>query len=99
MTPITKREIEIFECDGVVLVEQAFDEDWLDRLELAVDSIMNSPSPLSREYVKPGEGRFFTDHHMSRRNKIFLDFMVRSPASDIAAAFLQSDQLTLVDEP
>ena len=98
MTLVTEENLAAFERDGVVLVEQAFDADWLDRLETAVDEVMNAPSPLSREYVQTGDGRFFTDHHMSRRNDVFRDFMLSSPASEIAAALLRSDKLNLVDE-
>lgn len=98
MAQISEAQITAFERDGVVLIEQAFSSDWLDRLETAVEEAMNDPSPLSREYVQTGEGRFFTDHHVSRRNDTFRDFMMASPASEIAAALLQSDKLNLVDE-
>ena len=98
MAQISEAQITAFERDGVVLIEQAFSSDWLDRLETAVEEAMNDPSPLSREYVQTGEGRFATHHHMSRRNDTFRDFMMESPASEIAAALLQSDKLNLVDE-
>ncbi|MEE2995995.1 MAG: phytanoyl-CoA dioxygenase family protein [Pseudomonadota bacterium] len=98
MSRVTDADIETFERDGIVLITSAFDANWLDRLEGAVEDVMNNPSPLSREYVQNGEGRFFTDHHMSRRNDIFSDFMLNSPASELAAALLRSDKLNLVDE-
>ena len=98
MTLVTEEQVTAFERDGVVLIEHAFAPDWLDRLETAVDEVMKAPSRLSREYVQTGDGRFFTDHHMSRRNDIFRDFMLNSPASEIAATLLRSDKLNLVDE-
>ncbi|MGB0630715.1 MAG: phytanoyl-CoA dioxygenase family protein [Alphaproteobacteria bacterium] len=98
MSRVAEAQIEAFERDGVVLIEQAFDSTWLDRLEIAVDAVMNDPSPLSREYIKSGDGCFFTDHHMSRRNEIFRAFMLDSPSSEIAATLLRSDKLNLVDE-
>ena len=98
MSMIAEDEIKAFENDGVVCVRGAFSADWLNLLESAVDTIMGDPSPLSREYVQTGDGRFFTDHHMSRRNNAFRRFMMDSPASEIAAALLRSDKLNLVDE-
>ena len=98
MTFVTEQDIKTFEVDGVVLVRSAFKGGWLERLGAAVEDVMNTPSPLSREYIQTGKGRFFTDHHMSRSNTVFHDFMLNSPASEIAAALLRSNKLNLVDE-
>lgn len=98
MTLVSEEMVQAFEADGVILVKGVFSDDWLNRLAVAVDEIMAEPSPLSRDYVQDGEGRFFTDHHMSRRNDVFQDFMMNSPASDVAAGLLRSDKLYLVDE-
>ena len=98
MSPVKQSEIEVFERDGVVLIRSAFDAHWLDELETAVEDVMKNPSSLSREYIQTGNGRFFTDHHMSRYNDSFRRFMLNSPASQIAAALLRSEKLNLVDE-
>ena len=98
MAHVSEEMIEAFEADGVILLKNVFPESWLDRLAVAVDEIMADPSPLSRDYVQDGTGRFFTDHHMSRRNDTFRDFMTNSPAGTVAAALLRSDKLNLVDE-
>lgn len=98
MPNIPEQDVVAFERDGVILLKQVFSDDWLDRLATAVDEIMSDPSPLSREYIQDGNGRFFTDHHMSRRHDVFRDFMMKSPASEVAAALLRSDKLNLVDE-
>jgi len=98
MAHVSEEMIEAFEADGVILLKNVFPESWLDRLAVAVDEIMADPSPLSRDYVQDGAGRFFTDHHMSRRNDTFRDFMTNSPAGAVAAALLRSDKLNLVDE-
>lgn len=98
MTHVSENDVDAFERDGVIRVKQVFSDDWLDRLAIAVDEVMAAPSPLSREYVQDGNGRFFTDHHMSRRHNAFRNFMMESPASEVAAALLRSDKLNLVDE-
>ena len=73
MPNVSEQNIAAFERDGVFLVRQAFTGNWLDKLAIAVDEIMSDPSPLSREYVQDGDGRFFTDHHMSRRQASTFD--------------------------
>lgn len=98
MAEISETDVIAFENDGVVCTRGVFSDDWLNRLEEAVDETMSAPSALSREYVQDGDGRFFTDHHMSRRNDTFRDFMLNSPASAVAATLLRSDKLNLVDE-
>ena len=98
MSQVKQSEIEVFERDGVVPIRSAFDAHWLDELETAVEDVMKNPSSLSREYIQTGNGRFFTDHHMSRYNDSFRRFMLNSPASQIAAALLRSEKLNLVDE-
>lgn len=98
MIKISEQQVSAFERDGVVLVKNIISSRWLDELGFAVDEVMGNPGELSREYVKKGKGRFFTDHHMSRRNKVFRNFVMNSPASPVAAALLRSDKLNLVDE-
>jgi ectoine hydroxylase-related dioxygenase (phytanoyl-CoA dioxygenase family) len=98
MTHVSEEMIEAFEADGVILLKNVFPKSSLDRLAVAVDEIMADPIPLSRDYVQDGAGRFFTDHHMSRRNDTFRDFLTNSPAGTVAAALLRSDKLNLVDE-
>ena len=48
--------------------------------------------------MKDGRGKFFTDHHMHRRNDVFRRFLEESPAAKIAARLLQASKLNLVDE-
>ena len=98
MAVVTEDMIETFERDGVVLVRGAIPSEALDRLEAAIEEVMADPSPLSREYAPDGAGRFFTDHHMSRRNAAFREFMLSSPAGKLAAALLRSGKLNLLDE-
>ena len=98
MSNITDQEISAFERDGVVLIKNIFSSAMLDKISAAVDEIMEDPSEFSREYVKDRNGRVFTDHHMSRRHKVFHNFVMNSPASETAAALLKSDKLNLVDE-
>lgn len=49
-------------------------------------------------FERDGDGRFFTDHHMSRRHDVLRNFMTDSPASEVAAALFRSDKLNLVDK-
>ena len=98
MSETLEKKIEEFEQDGVVLLRNLFSLKWLKKLEKGVEDIMQNPSPISREYMKSRRGRFFTDHHMSKRNSIFYEFLMESPANKTAGKLLKSTKLNLVDE-
>lgn len=96
--PISDETIAAYEADGVVVLRGVFSADWISLLRRAVDQVMEAPGPLSKNYAEPGEGKFFTDHHMHRGNDIFARFMTQSPALDIAGRMLKAGRLNYVDE-
>ncbi|MGH3263956.1 MAG: phytanoyl-CoA dioxygenase family protein [Trebonia sp.] len=98
MTVADRELVETFERDGVVLVRDAFDDGWIDELRKAVDRVMASPGPLSKDYARDGKGKFFTDHQMRRRDEGFRRFLAESPAVALAASLLRAGRLNLVDE-
>ncbi len=87
-----------FRDDGVVLLEGVFSLAWIDLLRVAVDQVLSDPGPMSKDYARDGRGRFFTDHHVHRRNDNFRRFLNDSPAVPIAARIMESGKLNYVDE-
>ena len=98
MSKLLEKKIEEFEKDGVVLLRNLFSLKWLKKLEKGVEDIMQNPSPISREYMKSGSGRFYTDHHMSKRNKKFYDFLMDSPANKTAGKLLKSTSMDQIEK-
>jgi len=98
MTVGGRELVETFERDGVVLLRDAFDDDWIAELSAAVDRVMASPGPLSKDYAKEGKGKFFTDHQMRLRDEGFRRFLADSPAVSLAASLMRASRLNLIDE-
>jgi ectoine hydroxylase-related dioxygenase (phytanoyl-CoA dioxygenase family) len=98
MTAADPELVETFERDGVVVLRGAFDDGWIAELGAAVDRVMATPGPLSKDYAREGRGKFFTDHQMRQRDEGFRRFLADSPAVPLAASLLRSHRLNLVDE-
>ena len=101
---ITREEITEYAENGVVRLRKVFSADWLDALRTGVEQALDSPGPHAEEYAGSG-GRFFGDLDVSRRLDVFRDFVVNSPAAEIAGTIMGAsranffyDQL-LVKEP
>jgi ectoine hydroxylase-related dioxygenase (phytanoyl-CoA dioxygenase family) len=95
---ITDDQVAIFQEDGAVPLYNVFDEKWLALLREGTEQAIAERGPLSKDYAKPGEGSFFTDHHMHRRIEAFRRFTFGSPAAALAARLLGAKRLNLFDE-
>jgi len=84
--------------DGAVCLRQVFNQEWLALLEDGVEASRTSPSELSKDYAKAGEGSFFTDHAMHRRVPQIRDFIADSPIAEIGADLLESEKINLIDD-
>ncbi len=52
--PITEQEIQTFERDGIVVLRQFFDAQWIECLRQWADEDMAAPGRLHQERTKPG---------------------------------------------
>jgi hypothetical protein len=48
LNPITAQDIAQFQTDGVVCLRGMFDQEWITRMQKAVDRIMDAHNPLAR---------------------------------------------------
>ncbi len=99
-------ELEEFERDGAIVLRDVVDSTWIATMREAIEAVLEDPSPMSREYTKPGDpGRYHGDFFLWRRHSAFRAFMADSPLPELAAHLMKSaevyffyDQL-LVKEP
>ena len=96
---------EAFRRDGVVHLEGAF-TGWIDVLRAGVERNMRSPGPYTKEYEPEGsKGCFFGDYCNWARIPEYHDFVLHSPAAQMAARLMDSDtarffhEHVLVKEP
>ena len=68
--------------NGVVKLAGVFSQEWIETLRDATEVAMANPGPLGEEYAK-GEGRFFGDLDVAKRQLPFRNFIHNSPAAEI----------------
>jgi ectoine hydroxylase-related dioxygenase (phytanoyl-CoA dioxygenase family) len=103
---IDAKDIADYRRDGAVCLRDQFDEDWLALLREQTECAMTTPGPNAEEYTQLGKpGRYFGDLDLSQRWPGFRNFVLESPAAEIAGRIMASgkinffyDQL-LVKEP
>lgn len=103
--PITDKQIETFQRDGVCLVKGLF-KDWVETIRAGIERNMTEPGPYASENLKQGEvGRFFDDYCNWDRIPEFEDVVRNSQAGEVAAQLMGSTSVqmfhdhVLVKEP
>ena len=95
---ITKRDVETFRAEGVVLVRGLF-ADHVDAIRDGIDANMREPGPHAAENLGAGEGgRFFDDYCNWTRIPQFEAAIRDSPAAEVAADLMGSDAVQMFHE-
>lgn len=88
---ITEKNIETFEREGAVCLRSVFDSSWLSKLATGLDKNFADPGPDSAVYTREGEpGGFYDDYCNWRRIPEYEDFVLHSPAGEIAGRLTRS---------
>jgi ectoine hydroxylase-related dioxygenase (phytanoyl-CoA dioxygenase family) len=88
---ITESEIAQYQRDGAIVLKGVF-ADWVETLREGVARNMREPGPFGTENVRPGDGggSFFDDYCNWQRIPEFTDFVLHSPAAEIAGRLMHS---------
>ena len=81
--PITEAQIQQYEEDGAICVRGQFDAEWCSHM-LNVCEANNEPDD---------PGHFYIMSYMSRQNSDFEDYILNSPAAEIAARLMRLDEV------
>jgi ectoine hydroxylase-related dioxygenase (phytanoyl-CoA dioxygenase family) len=102
---LTQADIDTYQRDGVVFIKGLF-KDHVDEIRKGIEYNMENPGPYAAENLKEGEGgRFFDDYCNWTRIPEFEHVIRSSPAAEVAADLMQSQQVqvfhdhVLVKEP
>lgn len=88
---ISRQVVDEFERQGAVCLRGVFAHSWLDKLALGVDKNFADPGPDHTVYTRPGEpGGFYDDYCNWQRIDEYRDFVMNSPAAEIAAHLMRS---------
>ncbi len=89
--PIPHAAIAEFERNGAVCLRGLFAGDWLERLADGVAKNFAAPGPYHSVYTQPGApGGFYDDYCNWQRIDEYRDFVLHSPAGEIAARLMGS---------
>ena len=88
---IDETDIEAFKRDGAICLRRAFDPHWLKLIAEGIDKEIAAPGGGFVEQQDRGlPGRFMTDYCPAQRIREFQDYIVNSPAAEIAGRVMQS---------
>ena len=103
---ITEEHIVEYQRDGITVLRNAFSSEWIERMQLASEEVLDKPSVAARvRRAGEREGRFQHDRMLWRNHDDFRAFVFESPAAAIAKAFLRANEVNfyfdhlLVKEP
>jgi ectoine hydroxylase-related dioxygenase (phytanoyl-CoA dioxygenase family) len=89
---ISSEDVARFKNDGAICLRQAFDHEWLDKLSAGVEKNFQAPGPSATQYTEPGKpGGFYDDYCNWQRIPQYRDFIMNSPAGEIAATLVGSN--------
>lgn len=97
--------IAAYREDGVCVLRGAFSPAWVETVAEGVRQALDAPGPHGERYGPAGAERFFGDLDMWTRLAPFRDFVMDSPAAEIAGRTMESSSATflydqmLVKEP
>ncbi len=88
---ISQATVAAYERDGAVCLRGLFDGAWLGKLASGMEKNFADPGPGSTVYTKDGKpGGFYDDYCNWQRIEEYKNFIMESPAGEIAARLMRS---------
>jgi len=85
---ISVEQAQALERDGVVCIRGAFERRWLDVVARGIERELDAPGAGFVEQAAGLPGRFVTDYCAAQRIEEFQDFIVHSPAAELAGRLM-----------
>ncbi|MBX2869775.1 MAG: phytanoyl-CoA dioxygenase family protein [Acidiferrobacterales bacterium] len=96
---ISESLIEEFASNGAVCLRGVFKQSWLDTLSVGMEKNFAAPGPSHTYYTPDGEpGGFYDDYCNWSRFAEYRDFVMESPAAEVAARLMSSRSARLYHE-
>jgi len=91
---ICVNEIDAYHRDGVVLIKDMFDSDWIDVLKRGLTNNCENPTHRARTWDRDAEGRtMFWDSQAWQEVDEYQQFIFKSPAAEIAGKLLKATEI------
>jgi ectoine hydroxylase-related dioxygenase (phytanoyl-CoA dioxygenase family) len=100
LSPVTDQDVADFRRDGVVCLRRMFDPEWIERMNRAVNRIMDAHNPMARprEVTKAlggKSGRYHINSFVWLWDEDFRDWAMHSPMARIAARMMDAKEVRL----
>ncbi|SVB82835.1 uncharacterized protein METZ01_LOCUS235689, partial [marine metagenome] len=91
LRPLTTVEVDTYHRDGVLLLKNMFDKDWIELLNKGLDVNCESPTERSRIWDKDDLGHImFYDTLAWKEIEEYKKFIFNSPAAQICGQLMKS---------
>jgi len=98
LSPVTGQHLADYERDGVVCLRQMFDAEWIERMNRAVNRIMDATHPMARprevtRALGGKSGRYHINTFVWHWDEDFRAWAFESPMPEIAARMLRASEV------
>ncbi|XP_037078202.1 uncharacterized protein LOC119099199 [Pollicipes pollicipes] len=96
---VSELDIQQFAMDGVVCLRGVFSQHWVDLVRRGIDANMAAPSPFGESLKdNENEGAYFDDYCNWEKIPEFKNFIMESPAAEIAGRLMESQEAAIYHE-
>ena len=96
---ISDAQVEEFAQNGAICLRGLFDTSWIEKLAVGVEKNFADPGPDHTVYTKEGSpGGFYDDYCNWSRIEEYRDYVMHSPAGEIAARLTDSNTARIYHE-
>ncbi len=93
-TKITQDNIDTFHRDGVILLKDMFDKEWIELLQEGLNQNCKNPTSRARVWDRDEQGRsMFWDSQAWQSIDEYQKYIFNSPAAQIAGELLQANNI------
>ena len=93
LRPITAEQIETYRRDGVVLIRNMLDEEWIGRMQSAIAEVIARPEAYGE--LGPSHGAMTSVCHIWRRSELFRDYAVNSPIAEVTGRVIGANTIRM----
>lgn len=92
----TQDELDTYQRDGVLVLRNVLESEWLEDLAAAIERDIETPGPYFHGYDAPDGGRFHGNLRIWQNDPAFEKFCLESPLPALAKQFLNTQKLNLL---
>lgn len=93
LSPITAEHVETYRRDGVVVVRNMLDAEWIARMQAAIAEVVAQPE--AHGVLGPSQGAMTSVCYMWRKPGAFRDFVFESPVAEVTGQVIGANTIRM----